>query len=333
MKKIISLILSLVLFAGALVSCGELGSYSINSKKVMTVGGVSVSYDMYKFCYNMALAEMGEDFDASKEENRIKVQKSAEESVRLYCAQIIMFDKYGVELTSDDKKEVDAEIQSYIDEQEGEDNYEKWLSENYTSGKFFREQIERMYYLDPYLRDILFTGIDEIIKMDDATVRKDVEDNFYRYTQIFISVDANDNYLSKRMEIDSAYDALEAGSSFSSVALQYSDWNVSTEKGVYTAKGEKLIEIEEAALKLDAAFDVNEGEYSEIIETSEGFHIIKRLVLDNTYITEHLDDLGYISATRRYNEYLRKLADELDVKYTEYFQTISHDDWVKIEYK
>ncbi len=306
----------------------------------MTVGGIDVSYDMYKFCYNMALAEMGEDFDASTEENRIKLQKAAEESVRLYCAQMILFEKYGIELTSEDKKEIDAEIQAYIDEHEGEDGYEKWLSENYTSGEFFREQLGRMYYLDPYLRTVLFTGIDDIIKMDDDTVLADVENNFYRYTQIFISVGESDDYLTSAIKLEEArekaneaYAALEAGESFSNVALRYSDWTVNTERGVYTTKGEKMLEIEEATLALEVSDSLDEGEYSKVVETAEGFHIVKRLPLDNTYIIEHLDDLGYISATRRYNEYLVSQSELLTVEITEYFQSISHEDWVRVEYR
>ncbi len=333
MKKKICLILSFILLAGALVSCAKLGSYSINDRTVMKVGGVKVSYDMYKFCYNMSLSEMGEDFDASTEENRIKLQKATEESIRLYCMQNILFDKYGIKLTSDDEKAIDAEIQSYIDEQDGMDGYEKWLSENYTSGKFFRDQLARIYYLDPYLRTVLFTGLDDIIKMDDDTVRTDVEQNFYRYTQIFVAVGENDDYLTKRMKIDSAYDALEAGTAFSAVALQYSEWTVNTERGVYTTKGEKLLAIEEAALALEASTGINEGKYSEVVQSEEGFHIIKRLIMDNTYITEHLDELGYISATRRYNEYIREQAELLTVETTEYFQSISHEDWIEVEYR
>ncbi len=332
MKRFLILILSLALIACSFVSCSELGSYSVNSKTVMTVGGVKVSYDMYKFCYNMALQEMGEAFDPLSSEDMEKLRESAMDSVRLYCAKDIFFDMYEIELTRDDKGDLDAEIQSYIDEQNGMDGYKKWLSENHVSGKFFREQIERIYYLDPYLRDILFTGIDGLIKMDDDTIISDIEENFYRYTQVFVSCGEDENYLEKYMQINSAYEALKNGEDFLSVALQYSEWSANTEQGVYSTKGEKLIEIEEAVLGLEISESLNEGPYSEIIQTYEGFHIIKRLPLDSEYINSHLDDLAYISATRRYNELIEEKAAGLEVSYKDYFFELTHEKLTEIEY-
>ncbi len=331
MKRFLVFILCVSIFACSLISCSELGSYSINDKTVMTVGGVDVSYDMYKFCYNMALQDMGEEFDASDSEDMAKLREAALESIRLYCAQSILFEAYEIELSKEDKKELDVEIQSYIDEQEGMSGYKKWLSENHTSGKFFRDQIARLYYLDPYLRELLFTGIDELIKMDDDTVKADIEENFYRYTQIFVACD-EDDYLEKYMKINSAYEELQSGEAFSSVALKYSEWNVNTSRGVYSTKGEKLLEIEQAVLDLEISEDLNEGSYSAVIETYEGFHIVKRLPMEDDYINEHLDDLAYISATRRYNELIKTKADELKISYKDYFFTLTHEKLTEIEY-
>ncbi len=331
MKRLYILVLCVLIAALCISSCSELGSYSINEKTVMTVGGVDVSYDMYKFCYNMALEGMGADFDPSNNDDIARLRDSALESIRLYCAQNILFDAYGIELKKEDKEKVDAEIQMYIDEQKGEAGYKKWLSENYSSGKFFREQIERIYFLDPYLRELLFTGIDELIKMDDETVLADVEASFYRYTQIFISCTEAD-YLTKRMEIDSAYQKLQNGEDFSDVASEYSDWAVNTERGAYSTKGEKLIEIEEAVLALEISDSLNEGTYSGVIETYEGFHIVKRLPLDMEYVSSHLDEFSYTSATRRYNELVVAKGDELKVVYKDYFFTLTHEILTKVEY-
>ncbi len=331
MKKILVLVISIMLVTAMLCSCSPLGSYSINDKTVMTVGGIDVSYDMYKFCYNMALDELGDEIDVTKDEDLTKVRELALESIRLYCVQDILFETYGIELSRDDKKAVDAEIQLYIDEQEGMKGYKKWLSENHISGKFFRKQIERMYHLDPYLRELLFTGIDDLIKMDDETVIEDIEKNFYRYTQIFVAC-TEENYLEKRLEIDNAYEELEKGKSFSEVSDKYSDWTVNVERGVYTAKGEKILAIEETALELEISEGLDEGTYSKVVESYEGFHIIKRLPLDDEYIKSHLDDLGYVSATRRYNELLNTRSDELKVSYKDYFFTLTHEMLTKVEY-
>ncbi len=324
MRKIVLIILCALTVLSA-VGCSELGEYTVNERTVMTVGEIDVSYDMYKFIYNMTIEEMT-DADWSSAEELEKLKLKVEDTVKLYCAQMLLFDKYEIGLTSADKEAIDAEIQYYIDEQGGEEKYRNWLSENHISGKYFRSQLERLYYLDPYLREVLFTGIDNMIKMDDNTVYNDVKENFYRYTQIYVAVGENDNYLTKRLDIDAAYAELEKGKSFEDVALKYSDWTVNTARGVYTTAGEKLIQIEEEALSLEL------GEYGEVIESSEGFHIIKRLELEDEYIWDNLDDLGYISATRRYNELLKSEADKLTAEYNMYYETLTHEQLISVEY-
>lgn len=311
-----------------LTGCSSgVGAYDINTRTVMTIGGKDVSYDLYKHFFYLGTQQLGgDDVDWSNPENQKNLKREVELVLRRMYALKTLCDKYDIKLSKDDRNQLDAMIEAYIEEQEGESGYRLWLSENRISGNVFRDQLARIYFYDVYLRELLFTGIDNLIKMDDETVMADIDENFYRYTQIYISLDEGDDYTEKRKEIDAALTELKAGKEFSEVAREYSDWLVDVNLGVYCAKGQKLIEIEDAALELE------NGEYSDVVESSEGYHIIMRLPMEEDYISENFDDLAYVSANRRYNELLDDMAMELEVKYNSYYDTLTYEQLISPEY-
>lgn len=306
---------------------GGVGAYDINTKTVMTIGGKAVSYDLYKHFFYQGMTQLGgDDVDWSSPENQNKLKSEVEQVLRRMYALKLLCDKYDIKLSKDDKKQLDAVIGEYIAEEDGEAGYRLWLSENRISGNVFRDQLAQMYFYDVYLRDLLFTGIDNLIKMDDATVRKDIDENFYRYTQIFVAFDGDDKHDENRKEIDKALAELKRGADFAEVAGKYSDWMVNVNVGAYCAKGQKILEIEETALALE------NGEYSEVVESSEGYHIIMRLPMEESYINDYFDDLAYVSANRRYNELLDNMAPELEVVYNKYYDTLTFEQLIAPEY-
>jgi len=157
-----------------------------------------------------------------------------------------------------------------------------------------------------------------LIPVDDQTIKNDVKENFYHYTQVFIPFEQGTDYNENKDMAEEALAKLKAGTSFEDVARQYSRWTVDYRVGVYSTYGEKLEIIEKTALSLEI------GEYSDVIFSSEGHHIIKRLPLEDDYIDKNLDTLMNVSATRRYNELLTKEAAALTVIYTDYYNGISH---------
>lgn len=323
MVKNIGRVLSvLLIFAICLtmISCAKVGAFDINKKAVMTLDGKNVTFDEYKFFYYYSAKSYGiETTDWTKEENLAKLKSEAEDAIRSKYAIKKLCDYYEIELTRDDKKYINELMQSYIDFEEGKEGYREWLLDNRMSGTQFRDNTEIMEIYDVYLRELLFTGIDNIIKVDKATVTQDVMDNFYRYTQILIKFDQNDLSLENRADIEAALAEINAGKDFYEVAEEYSEWLVNAEKGEYSTAGKTIIEVEEAIKELEI------GEMSGIIESDVGLHILMRLPLDRDYVDSNYDLFVTDSATRRYHEYLDKIANELTLEYTEYGKTLTFD--------
>ncbi len=327
-------IVSVLLFAAvclSLFSCAKTGTFDVNKKTVMTVNGEKVTYDEYKFYYYSAAYNVFglESTDWTDSKNLEALKTEAEYAIRCKYAIRKLCDLYDIELTRDDKKDIDAIMQYYIDEQGGKDEYRKWLKELRTTGTVFRDYLE-IYGLmtdgylyggqyEWYLSELLFTGYDNVIKVDVESVTDDVKKNFYRYTQIFIEFDENDVWSENRAEIDEALAKINGGADFYDVAKEYSEWTADVEKGQWGTAGQLLVEIEKAVGGLEV------GEMSGVIESDIGHHIILRLPIDDDYISANIDDMTVDSASRRYNEYIEKTAKELTVEYTEYGNSLTFD--------
>lgn len=335
-KRILSTALAVILCL-ALVSCSSVGTFDVNTKTVMKINGEKVTYDEYKFYYYQAAYTVFgiEDTDWTDSKNLEALKAEAEHAIRCKYAIKKLCDLYGIELTKDDKADIDVIMQSFIDEQGDEASYRAWLKSMRTTGTQFREYLE-IYGLaiggylyggqyEGYLTDLLYIGYDGIIKVDRDTIISDVKENFYRYTQIFVQFDEKDVWSENRELINEALEEINAGEDFYEVAKKYSEWTKDTEKGQWGTEGSLIEEIEKAVMALEV------GEMSGVFESTEGHHIVLRLPIDDEYINENFDDLAYDSATRRYNEYIEKVAGELTVEYTSYGNSLTFSELISEE--
>lgn len=326
MIRVLSLVLLLVMCI-SMVSCAKVGTFDINKQTVMTVNGKKITYDEYKFFYYYAAVTLGlETTDWTKEENLAKLKAEAEYEIRSKYAIKTLCDEYGIELTRDDKKYVNAIMQDYIDIQEGKAAYREWLLDNRMTGTLFWDNTAVMEVYDGYLYDVLSTGIHDIIKVDKATVTQDVRDNFYHYTQVLIKLEEGELTDVKRADIEAALAEIKSGADFYEVADEYSSWKVDAKKGEYIPpNGYTYPEVEEALEKLGI------GEMSEIIESDVGYHILMRLAPDEDYISTNYEIFATDSTVSRYRKYLDKVAEELTLEYTDYGKTLTFETLIKRE--
>ena len=325
--RLLSVLLVLIMLVSFTVSCAgnAVGDYTVNTKTVMKINGYKVTFDEYRCFYLKAMSELEQgdgtiwyDEDAPFEE----LEELVLGTLKRKYATMTLIDKYGIKLTSQDKSDINDTISYYMEEYGGMTGYRQWLASEGLTGRLFREQYILYYYYDEYLRETLYTGIDDLIKVDDKTVSEDIKENFYHYTWIFVPFDEADNYADNAKKIEKALKALENGEDFYDVAEEYSEWMGNEKIGIYAAKGEKIALLEETALKLE------EGEHSRILAMEEGHAILMRLPMDESYINSNFSDFVYQSATRRYNELLDRLGTEAKVELTKYYESLTMEEIV-----
>jgi hypothetical protein len=333
MKKLLIKLTSFILVCCTafclLSSCSKVGSFSVNEKIVCEVGGEPVTYDDYKYFFYSHLTQMqqiepGTDFSSGEGYERVKAL--TEDSLKRRYVILSLCEKYGLEISDTDADAVNTYVENQIEAQGGKDKYVEYLLENRLTGDVFRAQTELTFCYDLYLRDHLKLGVDKSIDMTPEAIIADVTGgNFYRYTQIFFRLDVGE--LSTPLEADAkeAYALLCGGASFTSVAKDYSEWNKDHAQGVYATLGEKEEILENTVLDLEV------GEFSEVVASTEGYHIFKRLPIDEEYVTENTELFEEQYFARRYLEFLEAKSKDVKVEYAKYFDSISFSELTRKE--
>ncbi|MBE6599329.1 MAG: hypothetical protein E7638_07810, partial [Ruminococcaceae bacterium] len=153
----------------------------------------------------------------------------------------------------------------------------------------------------------------EIITDEDALLELFRSDAFIRAKQILIP---HSNGKTKEENLAHAEELLElaqGGADFDKLVQEYSkDLSMfNNPDGYYMMKGTYYEEFE------DAAFSLEVGEVSGIVETPVGYSIIKRCEKEDGYITSHMDELTSAYGDSVYNLKLEEVLSTVTVEATD----------------
>ncbi len=332
--------LTLILIAGmmtSLTSCGDDTKILKSSKEeqtvVMTVDGNDVPLELYRYValqYRNSYGGnknpdiwLGESGAALLAELNADVEESI---IRLYTT-ISLCDKYGI-------NEDDAYIQDAVDISMDEIyetydyDYEAYVSaiaEYHMNDSVYRFLIRNDILAEELLAKMMMNGevpstAEELREIIDS-------DEVIRVKQILI----NDTTLTEEENHSlamEAYTRAMAGEDFDMLVNKYGDdWQMfNNTDGYYISRGSYTQAFEDAAFSLDI------GEISGLIETSAGYSIILRLEKEAEYIDKHFDTLADEYLKGLYNIALEKHEATLTVEktdkledYTIFNMTMSND--------
>ena len=151
-------------------------------------------------------------------------------------------------------------------------------------------------------------------------IKADVLENFVHVQHVLIQIeDAEaDDHSAELAKAEEVLEKARAGEDFNALMEEYNEDPGEPEEGYYFPAGVMVQEFE------DASFALKDGEISDIVETSYGYHIIKRLPMDESYIDAHLLDLAADSSV---NEQMQQEMDERlragDIWYCDEYDQIS----------
>lgn len=229
------------------------------------------------------------------------------------------FNELGLTLAPEDKQEIDNYIADLIAQYEDAGyTYEEFLGYNYMTEEIFREVLENDKYYAA-IQDHLY-GEDGIAANDEDEFVKYVRENYVTCQHILVAfdhfkddeayADATEEELKAAAKelADELYDRVVTdGDDLYELSQTYGDdpGMMNNEAGYTFTYGKMVQEFE------DKSFELEVGQVSEPVATDYGYHIIKKLELDETEL--------YANA---FAAYLTKKLDELNVTYSADFENL-----------
>ena len=308
MKKLFILNIIIVLCI-IMASCGEktpaIGSGSNDPTVFMTIGGHDVTNDEYRYFYeNVKL-----DFDDNSGDQAI-----TDQAVKTLVRHYAVYDlakQYNIKFDKEMKAAVDATVTETIESFGGEEGYYAALSESFMTGDCYREILENEQ-LEMAVRTYLIDDATTDIPADDDAVDSDFAANFVRATHILIAHTNGSTNEENRKFAQELRDRITNGEDFDTLMKEYGqDIGINYKHGYYMTHGLYDEKFESAAYSLEV------GEISDVVESGAGFHIVKRLPLETEYLYDNYEDIRYIYKNRVINERLDAIAEGLSVEYVE----------------
>lgn len=255
-------------------------------------------FQVYKDLYERQLGEGALDQEGMDGKT---MGESLEESIldKLIMERLIQDDneKKGIEVTEED-------LQEYIDEYKesigGEESYQQFLQSNNLSDEYFVDNMMKELRGRKHKDDFL-SGV----SVSDEEAREYFEEN----KDDLVEINASHILLGSEEEALDVLEKLDAGEDFAELATTESMDSISAVNGGnlgYFGKGQMIPEFEEVAFQLE------EGETSDIVKTEVGYHVIK--IQDKRESFDDLEDkVMELIKEEAYFDYVQSLRDQATI--------------------
>ena len=283
------------IFALSLAACGGIKpqkSKGDELKVVMVLDGQDIYFEELRYVTLNARLDMeyryGENCFADPEkgdEYKAELESFVWESLKKNAVIMTYARELGIDVNSSDvKKAVQSSVDALAEEAGGKEGYLKQLEENFMTDHLLRYNLQASQVLNLLQIKMLEK---KIIDGSDEAARAAIEsDDFIRTLHVYVQNDKGEDVEANRQKAQAALDELNSGEKLTRVIGRYSeDFYMTTTNGYYFTRGEYDRAYE------DAAFSLEIGEHSGIVETSTGFYIICRLEKEDDYVKKNFETL------------------------------------------
>lgn len=308
---------------------------------IMTVDGSPVYWDEFFYWFTVNLSYVESSYYITDWSEVIDGETWAEyalsetvDTARLYRAVEKKSAEMGIALTAEDEEYLQYYWDSAVEQFGGEEEFLQYLSDNYMTAELYNymNEVATLYYA---MMDELYGSEGE--KLTDEETRAYAEDIGYmqaKHILLLTSDDAGTEMSDEEKadlysQMEGFLSQLGAASGDEVEAVFDSIMNAYSEDGGLAAfpdgylfvEGEMVTEFEEAAMALEPY------EYSGIVETDYGYHVILRLPIDpdaipNYYYTYYgyTYTLRYYAAADTFDSLMYGWSQESTAEYAEAYE-------------
>lgn len=298
------------------------GGGTDSSAYVMNIGGYDISKEEYNYYFlnEKYMLDQGDDtfWDTATDEQK-NLKERADANLKEFYAMKKLADDAGIPSDGQLAEDVDKEIAGLVEKFGGQETFNEVLTENNLT-----EDMYRMLSLES------FRSIELFRQMFGDEVKKSMAENYLRAAHILIAFNENavDTESAKAQAKERAEEVLakvEAGEDFFKLVEEYGEdpGMVDNLDGYYFKEGDMVEPFYEGAIAL------KEGETSGLVETSYGYHIIKRLPMEDSYINEHIMELANVEHFESFMSKINETIDSLEVKKEASYDSISLENALK----
>lgn len=325
--RICAVLAALCLLCASLASCGKARAIKGTREEltpVGTVAGHEVLYEELRYLtlkYREAMAQTyGEtiwDTAESREKYRAELEKAVLDNITSNYAVLALCDEVQIKHTEEAiEKAVQEYVQSTVDELGGMKAYREQMAAEFLTDHFFRFSLAVSFCET----ELLYVYTDDLglIERDESKIYDLIMGgDFARTLHIYIENNAGEDIEANRAKAQDIRRQIDEGVAFNTLIGRHSeDFYMTTTNGYYFTHGEMIREYEEAAFALEI------GEISDVVETSSGFYIIQRLEPQTEYVMANLSTLvDQYQYAMLYNMIDEKQA-ELSLDWNDYGQTL-----------
>ncbi len=292
-KKALTLILCVMLTAVLFSSC------IVNTNPAVRVNGTDMTPDEFGYYVYISQAQMLQEAgvdtsDAAAVSEFWNIKTDGKTNAELACERaadeavyvLVQYNKAletGIEFTEEDKTQLEADIASMQEQMGGEAAYNSQLAMLGTTPEAFKILYEKNMVAAKLYDKLVEDGT---LAVSDDDVKNYISENYIKAQHIlFMTQDPTTGEIydeataqSKRYVAEDTLAKIKAGEDFAKLMNELSeDTGLATYPDGYEfTKGEMVPQFEEAAFALE------ENQVSDIVETSYGYHIIKRLPFEVT---------------------------------------------------
>ncbi len=338
--RIICAAISCILICAPLSSCTSLSSSAKETEAVMKVGEYDVPYELYRYLvlnYKLQLSADEEDWADNEKAEALtqKIEKLVEDSLRDFYAVLSLSAEFGVDRENPAvNAAVEAELEATRNGYKNQREYIKALAEGYMNHSTYELLQTNAICSDELYHKMMNDGA---ITSDEKSLREYMaSDKFIRIKQILIVGESNKTaydgtiYIPEKAHTDEEAKAIAdlvhskavAGEDFDSLVAEYGEsfQMFGNKDGYYICEGYW------DDVNNDAAFALDIGEISPVIESEQGYSIFQRCEKEDAYIEKHFDELCNNYTEAQFSLAVEKRAAEFEITKTELYSSISIKD-------